>query len=180
MRRGMSGQPIRSVESPVVFTGYCPGNTGVRSSLFSAVQLGSRSAILLTSLAPEFRSLVALLNMVGWIASGGSWNCYPVAGRKTQTFGTPSVLSRPDLIERLSPTTRARQQPPRGTADRFMKVEHHYCRSRPATAAVPEFEALNQPVEVAVLPSAVFFFVPSGRPLVSGKCLFARTGSKPR
>ena len=35
-------------------------------------------------------------------------------------------------------TSRCTQQPPRRADDRFMKLEHHRCSSRPAPAAVRE------------------------------------------
>ena len=44
--------------------------------------------------------------------------------------------ARPEEKRRL--TNRCRQQPPRRAVDRFMILEHHRCRPRPAPEAVPE------------------------------------------
>ena len=47
-----------------------------------------------------------------------------------------------DILESIAApdglTRRCRQQPPRRAVDRFMKLEHHRCKPRLLTAAVPE------------------------------------------
>ena len=72
-------------------------------------------------------------DLLWWLCGACQFTASAASGDATSNGSQNAAKSREECL-----TSRFRQQPPRPPVDRFMKLEHHCCRPRPAPAAVPE------------------------------------------